>query len=69
MAPMAVVGAFVNKASGAEESGCANMAARNRLALHLSKAVLSTDVQLMVCESLTRGPAMTSCSGVRVAAA
>jgi hypothetical protein len=47
---MAVVEASVTKASGAEESGCAYMAVRDRLALHSSKAVMSTGVQVIGCE-------------------
>ena len=59
----------VTKASGAEESGRADMAARDTLALHSSKAVLSSVVQGMGSEPLTRGPARTSYSSAWVAAA
>ena len=66
---MAVVEASVTKASGSEESECANMTLRDRLALLSSKAVLSTGVQAMGWEPLTREPARTSCRGDWVAAA
>ena len=43
---MAVDEASATRASGAFESGCARRAARNRVALHSSKAVISAAVQV-----------------------
>jgi hypothetical protein len=43
---MAVVEASVTRTSGAFESGCARTAARNRLPLHSSKAVMSAAVEV-----------------------
>ena len=47
---MAVVEASVTKASVDEESACAIMVERDKLALHSSKAVLSTGVQVTGCD-------------------
>jgi len=46
-AAMADVEASVMRASGADELGFGNRVLRERLALHFSKAVLSSGVQLM----------------------
>jgi hypothetical protein len=43
-APMAVVEASVTNASGAEGSRCASSVARDKLALHASKALWSSGV-------------------------
>jgi hypothetical protein len=61
--------ASVTSARDADGSGCANKVPCDRLALHASKAVLSSGVQLMGCEPLTLGPERMSWSGARVAAA
>jgi hypothetical protein len=50
---MGVVEASVTRAIGSFESGCARRAARNRLLLHSSKAVMSAAVQ--VKETLSYG--------------
>jgi hypothetical protein len=47
MAPMVDVEAFVIRANRADELGCANRVAHERLTLHFLKAVLSSGVQLM----------------------
>jgi hypothetical protein len=61
--PMAVVEASITKASVAIESGCARRAARDRLALHSSKALSITAIQVMGYEPLTLGPEKASWRG------
>jgi hypothetical protein len=60
MAPMADVEASVTSASGADGSGCACRVACDKLALHSSKALMSSGVQVMGWEPLTLGPERTS---------
>jgi hypothetical protein len=62
-ATMGDVEASVTSASGADGSGCASRVARDKLALHSSKALRSSGVQVMEWEALTLGPERTSCSG------
>jgi hypothetical protein len=66
---MADVEASVTSASGAVGSGCSSRVARDKLALHSSKALRSSGVQVMGWEPLTLGPKRTSCSGAWMAAA
>jgi hypothetical protein len=67
MAPMADMEASVISASGADGSGCSTVA-RDKLALHSSKALRSSGAQVMGWEPFTLGPERTSCSGAWVAA-
>jgi hypothetical protein len=59
-APMADVEASVSSASGADGSGCASSVARDKFALHFSKASWSSSVQVMGWEPLTLCPERTS---------
>jgi hypothetical protein len=54
------VEASVVSASGVNLSRCARRVARGKLALHFSKALWSSDVQVMGWEPLTLGPERTS---------
>jgi hypothetical protein len=47
-------------ASGVSVSRCARRVARDKLALHFSKALWISDVEVMGWESLTLGPKRTS---------
>jgi hypothetical protein len=53
----------VTSASGADGSGWASSVARDKLALHSSKALWNSGVQVMGWEPLILGPERTSCSG------
>jgi hypothetical protein len=68
-APMAHVKASVTSASGAVGSGCASRVARDNLALHSSKALRRSGVQVLGWEPLTLGLERASCRGAWVAAA
>jgi hypothetical protein len=68
-APMAAVEASVTSVSGAVGRGCASKLDSDNLALHCSKALRSSCVQVMGLEPFTLGLELTSCSGAWVAAA
>jgi hypothetical protein len=55
MAPMADVETSVMNASGADGFGCASRVARDKLALHSSKVLWSSGVQVMGSEPFTLG--------------
>jgi hypothetical protein len=57
---MADVEASVTSASGTDGLWCASIAARDKLALHSSKAMRNSGVQVMGWEPLTVGPESTS---------
>jgi hypothetical protein len=50
----------VTSVSGADESGCASRVARDKVALHSSKALRTSGVQLIGWEPLTLGPESTA---------
>jgi hypothetical protein len=66
---MAVVEESVTSARGADGSGCARRVARDKLALHSSKALWRSGVQAMGCEPFTLEPERAAWSGAWVAAA
>jgi hypothetical protein len=66
---MADVEASVTSARETDGLGCANSVARDKLALHSSKALCRSGVQVMGCEPLTFEPERTSWSGAWMSAA
>jgi hypothetical protein len=65
---MADVEASVTSASGGVGSGGASKVARDKLALHSSKDLCRSGVQVLWWDPLTLGPERASCSGAWVAA-